>query len=198
MKSHSALRVSGLALVACLLSPAPEAAAQTLRPEDVLRIRNLDAQMVRAPEYHATNTSPTRRQREWLEIRVDFQTRPDWIDELTFTYYVVLQNRRPEPNQPEFTLYTGQSAYVNIARTNDGRSTVYVHPSTVERFGRLYRVGVVVTSAGRTLAMESAPTGEGRWWEQLPPQQGYVLSRMETPFAMVNFNDFEMAKPPTR
>ncbi len=172
---------------------ATEAWAQ--QPSDILRIRRLEGNEVRAPVYQVSPTQRASRQRQWLEVRTQFETRPDWIDEMTFTYYIVLRNQRPAPGQPEFMLFRGENTYVNIARTRDGASTVYLHPSTVERFGSVFRVGVVISSQGRILAMESSPSADGRWWEQLPPQDGFVLSRMQTPFAMVNFDDFEALKP---
>lgn len=158
---------------------------------DMLRIRRLEAETVRAPQYQVRAGQAPRRQREWLQIRTEFQTAPDWIDEMTFTYYVVLRNRRPAEGEPEHRLFRGESSYINIARTRDGQSTVFLHPSTLERFGEVVQTGVVVTSGGRMIAMESSPSREGRWWEQLTPQSGMVLNRRDTPFAMVNFDDFE-------
>ncbi len=174
-------------------------ATQAQRDEEqILRIRRLEGEMVRSPQYQISGGQRSRRQRQWLQIRTEFETRPDWIDELTFTYYVVLRNPRPERGQEEFVLFRGESRYVNIERTRDGTSVMYVHPSTVERYGEVFRVGVVVASDGRMVAMESSPPGEGRWWEQLRPQDGYVLHRMDTPFAMVNFDDFEASPPRER
>lgn len=165
---------------------------------DILRIRRLEGSLVRAPQYSVTPQQRSSRQRQWLEVRTQFETRPDWVDEMTFTYYVVLRNQRPAQGEPEFMLFRGETTYVNIARTRDGVSTIYMHPSTVERYGSLFRVGVVISSQGRVLAMESSPSAEGRWWEQLPPRDGFLLNRMQTPFAMVNFDDFEAIKPPSR
>ena len=174
----------------------PESVAQ--QDSDIIRIRRLEGETVRTPQYQVSGVGRSRRQRQWLQIRTEFETRPDWIDELTFTYHVVLHNRRPEPGQQEYTLFRGESAYVNIARTRDGQSVVYLHPSTVERYGDLFRVGVVISSEGRTLAMESSPSGEGRWWEQLRPRSGYVLNRLQTPFAMINADDYEAPRPADR
>ncbi len=165
---------------------------------DMLRIRRLEADTVRAPQYQVRAGQAPRRTREWLQVRTEFQTSPEWIDEMTFTYHIVLRNRRPAEGEPEFRLFRGESSYINIARTRDGQSTVFLHPSTVERFGEMVQVGVVITSGGRVVAMESNPTREGRWWEQLTPQTGMVLNRRDTPFAMVNFDDFEAVPAASR
>ena len=185
----------GLALGLVIGVGLGEAEAQQRGQEQIVRIRRLEGDMVRTPQYQVSGISRGRRQRQWLQIRTEFETRPEWVDEMTFTYYVVLHNRRAERGQEEFVLFRGESRYVNIARTRDGQSVVYLHPSTVERYGELFRVGVVISAGGRMLAMESSPAAEGRWWEQLSPRDGYVRHRMQTPFAMVNFDDFEASPP---
>jgi hypothetical protein len=59
-------------------------------------------------------------------------------------------------------------------------------------------VGLVITSQGRVLAMESNPSSQERWWERATPRAGFVLNRMQTPFAMINFDDYESIKLPER
>ncbi len=196
MTTYRSIRYACIAFLGVLLVVPFEVLAQ--QANDVLRIRRVEGDMVRAPQYQVTGGTRTQRQRQWLQVKTEFETRPDWIDELTFTYYIVLRHRRPPEGQPEFMLFRGENTYVNVARTRDGQSTVFLHPSTVERYGELFRVGVVISSAGRMLGMASNPDSDQRWWEQLPPRSGFVLNRMQTPFAMVNFDDFEAIKPPDR
>ena len=86
--------------------------------------------------------------------------------------------------------------YVNIQKGKH-KSDMYLHPSTIARYGDVQRVGVVISSQGRVLAMESLPANNQRWWEQLTPLDGYVLNRMQTPFAMIYFDDYEAIKPST-
>ncbi len=196
MITHRNIRYLGIAFFTLLLMAPPELFAQQER--DVLRIRRVEGDLVRAPQYQVTGGTRTQRQRQWLQVRTEFETAPEWIDEITFTYYIVLRNRRPPEGEAEYNLFRGESTYVNVARTRTGQSTVFLHPSTVERYGDLERVGVVVSSQGRVLGMASNPSSDQRWWEQLPPRSGFVLTRMQTPFAMVNFDDFEAVKPPER
>lgn len=196
MNMYRRIQIFSVALFALLLLLPSELFAQ--QASDVLRVRRIEGTLVRAPQYDVRGGTSTQRQRQWLQVRTEFETRPEWIDELTFTYYIVLQNRRREEGQPEFMLFRGENTYVNIASTRDGLSTVFLHPSTVERYGELFRVGVVISSQGRVLGMASNPESDQRWWEQLPPRSGFVLNRMQTPFAMVNFDDYEALKPPDR
>lgn len=194
MSPRQMLRLLPFATLTALLMLTESAFAQG----DVLRIRRLEGELVRAPQYQVRGGTATQRQRQWLQVTTQYQTAPEWIDEMTFTYYIVLRNSRPEEGQSEFNMFRGEITYVNIAETREGRSAVFLHPSTVERYGELFRVAVVITSQGRTIGMESNPSGDGRWWEQLTPRAGFVLNRMQTPFAMVNFDDYEAIKPPER
>ncbi len=192
MKANTPVRFFGVVAVALLLVAPYELFAQEGR--DVLRIRRVEGEMVRAPQYQVSGGQRSQRQRQWLEVKTEFETAPDWIDEITFTYYIVLHNRRPHEGDEPYNLFRGENTYVNIERTRRGQSAVYLHPSTVERYGSLDRVAVVISSQGRVLGIESDPPSERRWWEQLPPRSGFVLNRMQTPFAMVNFDDFEAIK----
>ena len=198
MSKKSVFHALSLLIFSAFLVIPREGMAQQRLTEDDLRIRRLESNTVRTPQYQVRGPTTSGSQGEWLEVRTQFETRPDWIDELTFTYYIVLQNPRPERGQNPFTLLTGETTYINIEQTRRGLSTVYVHPSTVERFGNVERVGVVISAGGRTLAMESDPSHDGRWWEQLSPQPGLVYSRDKSPFALVNIDDFPAIKPSDR
>lgn len=196
MRTKRHIGIVAVALFAFIWIAPTEVFAQ--QASDVLRIRRIEGDMVRAPQYQVSGGQRTQRQRQWLQVKTEFETAPDWIDEITFTYYIVLRNRRPAEGEQEYNLFRGETTYVNVARTRTGQSTVFLHPSTVERYGDLFRVGVVITSQGRMLGMASNPDSDQRWWEQLPPRSGFVLNRMQTPFAMINFDDFEAIKPPER
>lgn len=188
------------AVCSLLMAIPAEIWAQAATPvtADMLRVRRLEAKLVAAPQYQVSQSVRTVRQRQWLEVRTQFETAPDWIDEMTFTYYVLLRNTKPRPNEQEYNLFKGEVTYVNIAKTRTGQDTVFLHPSTIERYGSVDRVGLVITSQGRVLAMESNPSSQERWWERATPRTGLVLNRMQTPFAMINFDDYEAIKQPDR
>jgi hypothetical protein len=196
------MKLSGPIIVATLLAvlwiTPPEVTAQTA--QEIMRIRRIEATTTKGPQIQISGVPRSTRQKDWLQVEVQFETAPRWIDDLTFTYHIVLRNRRPEEGEREFNLFRGESSYVNIAATRDGKSIVYLHPSTLARYGTLDRVAVVVTSQGRVVAMASSPDSQQRWWETppVPPISGFVLTRAQTPFALVNFDDFEAVKPSDR
>jgi hypothetical protein len=55
-------------------------------------------------------------------------------------------------------------------------------------------VAVLISVQGRIVAMESKPKSNQRWWEQLAPVDGLLLSRDQTPFAPIYFDDYEPVK----
>ena len=147
---------------------------------------------VPTPEYKLLTGQVMSQKRNWFQVVVDYETAPEWMDDLTFTYYIVTEGKTAGS---KFTLFRGDVTYVNIAKGRH-RSDMYLHPSTLERYGVVQRVGVVISSQGRVLAMDSLPASGGtRWWEKLTPLDGFVLNRMQTPFAMIYFDDYEAIKP---
>jgi len=161
---------------------------------NVLRIRRIEGTMVRTPVYNTQDTTRSSRQRQWLQVRTEYETAPDWLSEATFTYYILLRNSRPPAGEQEFNLFKGEVTYVNIARTRTGASTVFMHPSSIERFGSVERVAVVITSQGRVIGMESNPSSNDRWWERVTPLSGFVMNRSQSPFAHIEIDNFEAIK----
>lgn len=181
-----------LVLAVVLLASGSAVYAQA-QPEPVgriVRIRKIDAGKTKTPEYNVRGASTMQRARDWLKILVQYETAPEWTDELDLTVYVVVKSRE---GGARYTLFRGSVTYVNIERGKH-LADLYLHPSTLARYGDVERVGVVVGTQGRIVDMQSLPESNTRWWEQLPPVDGYVVNRMETPFAMLNFDDYEAIK----
>jgi hypothetical protein len=186
-------------LLATLLcaSPGFEARAQApAAPQTPLAIRKIAGGKVETPEYQVKKSQFAGRTRQWFQVIVDYDTAPEWLDEATFTYYVLVRAKKAEPGRNPLTLFKGEVTYINIERGRH-KSDIYLHPSTVSRFGDVERVAVVVNVGGRLVAMDGQPSGtaQQRWWEQLSPMDGYLLNRMQTPFAMLYFDDYESVKP---
>ena len=148
---------------------------------------------VPTPEYKLLTGQIMSQKRNWFQVVAEYETAPEWMDDLTFTYYIVCESKT---GGAKFTLFRGEVTYVNVQKGKH-KSDMYLHPSTLERYGAVQRVGVVISTQGRVLAMESLPAGSPRWWEKLTPLDGFVLNRMQTPFAMIYFDDFEAIKPVT-
>ena len=130
-----------------------------------------------------------------MSITTEYSTAPEWMDELEFRYYALVQSKK---GKKEYTLLRGDVTYVNIERNAGGgprhKSVVYLHPTTLARYGEVERLAVLIYYQGRLIGIESEPSTKQRWWEQLTPKSGYVLNRLESPFAMINYDDYEAIK----
>lgn len=172
----------------CWVVGAGVVAAQ--RPQArIIEIKKIDGEKVRTPEYRIVGGTPQRATRQWFQITVDYETEPEWVDQLDFEYYVLLVSRQ----EKQYKLLKGSVSYVNIPKGKH-KSVMYLHPSTIERFGEVGRVAVLVRSGGRLLAMETVPRSQQRWWEQLTPESGLLLNRMQTPFGMILYDEYEAIK----
>ena len=174
------------AFTAVLLAP-ETFAQQTAAPAKIVKIRKIEQRKAITPEYQLLKGQFMGQTREWLAVNTQYRTDPEWIDELTFTYYILV---RSKTGAKKLTLFKGDVTYINVAK-GDHKSDMYLHPSTLARYGDVEGVAVVINAQGRVVDMDSLPSSAKRWWEQFTPVDGYVLNRMQTPFAMINFDDYE-------
>jgi hypothetical protein len=49
----------------------------------------------KTPDYRGQTRLPTQRMREWYKVEVVYDTDPEWVDEISFTYYVVVKAKQP-------------------------------------------------------------------------------------------------------
>jgi len=181
-----------LLLGAALLWGAAAATAQ--EPRDIA-IRRLNFNTTRTPEYTAKTKGALReRTRDWGEIVCLYETQPEFINDLEFTYYVIMKTR---DNREPFVLLKGSITYVYVAKGRT-QSTMYLHPSVLARFGSVEGIAVEVRSGGKLIAVET-DGARGRDYQQaiqqLPAKDNHVLPPSQTPFAMLGFDNNEMVKP---
>ncbi|GEM_PF-3430943 len=173
-------------LVLAVLAVSGAVAARAQQQQQVVELRKSDAQIVDSPTYQLANTSllgvpPSQR---WLQIQTTFETNQEWIDELTFRYYILVGDGA------NAKILVGEVTHVDIPRKAGGNVTfAYVHPNTLQRYTRGQlpdRITVQVLYKERPLTQINA-RGEGaqRWWEAQVNTRGFVLPPRETPFSLV-------------
>ena len=186
----------GVVLIAALGLTAGTALAQMASAapagSDVLRIRKMaPVPGTKTPVFRtATASQASAKQPDWWRWMVEFETAPDWIDELEFTYYVYMKD---QSNKGAEMMFRGTVTYVNVAK---GRhySDMFLHPSTLARMGRVEQVAVVVKAKGAVVATESTAQ-TANWWDRFAPIDGVLLNRAQTPFAFVDYDLYEQIKP---
>lgn len=209
------LRMSGIVcfFVACLLT-CTQVSAQSRSKSAIgkeadggsdIRVREIRGNgttgLMRPPIYAAENvTRSANRAKDWQEIKIVFDTTPEWIDQMTCKFYVLMLNNNAQVNKTPYTLLEGSVTYVQVARGNNHVGCVYLHPNTVARFGEVVACAVEV-SAGQTTEEKDDVSAKakvkGKWWTAIGSEKtvtvmdGYLLSRDRTPFAFINFDDYE-------
>lgn len=173
------------------------------------QITKLTPDMVTTPEYNFSfgpKNKKVSKNKDWLEVEVSFdwqprEKKPEFLDELTFNYYILLNDKSRE--NPKGTLLTGSVTHVAIPQAKSMNSVMYVSPRTLERFfegkipnsasSAIVDVGVTITKQGQLVA-ESSWKGRGQWWTTLQQVTGYVLNKNETPFAPLAWDYYEAIK----
>lgn len=197
---------------ACALGYASDVRAQAklvhppIKAEGILRIRALtgDGQrgLIRTPEYNTTLSRGRNAAREWAELAVTFDSEPDWIDELTFQYYALLYDKSSADPERTFALLKGTVTVLDVARGRNHVAAAYIRPSTLARRGQVVVVAVEIVHKGDVVATVSEgklPKGQAlppEWWKalKLAPVDGLIMTRSQTPFAFVNYDDYEVSK----
>lgn len=137
------------------------------------------------------------------------QKAPLYLDEVTVNYYILLNNKGTNPEDPKAqTLLTGSVTHVSIPQGKDLKSVIYVSPRTLEKSfnGKtppavnsiLVDVGVSITRGGDVVAQgswKSEIRNKTPWWQDMPGASGHLLNKNQTPFASLFWDYYEEIKP---
>jgi hypothetical protein len=194
-----------LIAVLCLAFSASADAQQSSE----FQIVTITPDLVTTPEYsisYGPKNKKVAKNKEFIEIEVSFDWQPrakepQFLDDLTINYYVLLKNKSKE--YPKGTLLTGSVTHTAIPQAKGLNSVMYVSPRTLERFfdgkapntinAAVEDVGVTITRQGQLVAMKSW-RGQKDWWSTLQQVNGYVLNKNETPFAPLAWDYYEAIK----
>ena len=203
----SSIGLVACALAFCLLGEVRgQAAAPAAPSSDILRIRKVTElgrdMLQRAPSMG--NRSP--KQKDWGVLDVTFDSAPEWIDEMTVTFTVMLQNKKAKQGEPVFSLLTLTSEYRDIAKGRDRKAGVVVLPVAMERHGQPIGIGVQFFRDGQLIAESGVGaeslSSQARWWANpnvtdhasVKKRDGYMIERSKSPFALVDIDSYEASR----
>lgn len=183
--------MKSFSLFACALAVASlTASAQTPVGPGSVKLGKVVVEVIKTPEYNITG-GPQKRSKigQWLEAEVEFETKPEDIDELTFKYTILFEKR----------LLDGEVTHIAIPKGRDHYSVVYVSPRAIEKLtggkpltaGSIENVWVEVSKQGQILDKASYRPGVP---PNLPHLAGLVLNKDETPFAPLFYDRYEAIK----
>lgn len=175
-----------------ILILASTAAAQTRSAE--FQLTKITKNLVSTPQfaYSGAQQYQTNQRDRWLEVEVEFAAAPEFTDELTFKYFILLNAK----------LLTGEVTHVNIGAGHENRSVMYVSPRTLARFmgnravtaNAIENIAVQITLKGAIQDELSLNRTRGQWYAGLPSLSGLVLNKNETPFAPLYWDRYEQIK----
>ncbi len=184
------MKITAFALAATLALTSLGHAQTAIAPGSV-KLGKIQPAVVKTPEFGLTS-GPTKRSKlgDWLEVEVEYETKPEDVDELTFTYTIMVEKK----------LLTGQVTHINIPKGREHYSVMYVSPRTLQKLtggkplsaASIENVWVTVERQGMKLdAPASYKPGQ---IPNLPQIQGLVLNKDETPFAPLYYDRYEAVK----
>lgn len=162
----------GVTILFCL-SPLTAPAQQT-KPGD-FKINSIRQYTRKAPDYGGTGTTLGGQggwaSEPWWYVEVDFTSEPDFADDVTLRYYVVIGEGR------ELRMFTGETTHINVKKGRRHYAAMFMHPSTVDRYGqgKVAAVAVQLYHQGRLMDQASDPNARSRWWETMTPTPGFLL-----------------------
>lgn len=172
--------------------------AEAEEPRPDVRIEDVDARELHTPLFQNEDGDDSIQvsgmpltqigNKEWLQISVHYETRPEWIDRLVLEFYALM----PTPEK-EKRLFKGAVQYVDIPKGRDHLAEMYMHFNSYERYygrGRI-QTAVLAKIDGEIIAVDKQNSLEDPWWEKLPAHPRGLLNRLNTPFAVINVEQYE-------
>jgi len=154
------------------------------------QLLKISTNFISSPQFTYTGADPFQAdQRErWLEVEVTFACAPEFTDELTLKYFILVNGK----------LLTGEVTHVNIPAGRENRSVMYVTPKTLQRLmlGRTVTNNAVQNTAGALKDEISAQRAAPQWYATLPQVGGLVLNKNETPFMPLYWDRYCQIKTP--
>lgn len=199
-------RVARITIVGIFLLGISHLYAQTAVTEipvtQMIRLRTVEAKPVSSPQYAVDIRAESIKRDgslKWLMVKAVYDTYPNWTDEITLTFYVVLKGK-PE-NLPvgakEINLFSGTVTVVNVPKSKEAETAMFLDPYTLARYGEPTHVAVVMNINGQLAAgmAEPAASAASQWWTKETPNQTPLLTRDKTPYAFVEIDKQNTIKP---
>ncbi|HAS81452.1 MAG TPA: hypothetical protein DCS43_01930 [Verrucomicrobia bacterium] len=177
-------------------------------PEGQLRVRRFigigPRAREQAPFYQTNRGAAAKRAQDWHVVSVFYDTAPEWIEELLVQFHVLSELQDPVTKQKRYSLYKKSVRYVDIEKGNDHRAIVFLRPAAIKRFGEVVASAAVITLDGKVVneQNETKIPMPPSWWSNpavldsptLTVREGYLLNQIESPWALLNPDDYEVIK----
>lgn len=147
---------------------------------------------------------------EWRRLNVEYQTIPEWIDELKIDYIVVTLKveREDGKNVQKYSVYKKSVTYIDVEQGRKHFASAFLHPNAEKRHGVTVAAAVILSVDGVKVEEYGEVANSVRqifgdnWWNNprimesnvLIPRSGYLLNKKESPFVFMNIDSYEVIK----
>ena len=180
-------------LVAFCVFCAASVFAQTRSPNE-FQLTRITKNLITAPEFSYGGAEQFRSEERklWLEVEAEFVSIPEFTDELTFKYFILINGK----------LLTGEVTHVNIPAGRENHSVMYVPPVGLARFNNnrplapnsVQNVAVQIAQGGAVKSEMSLMRAAPQWYKAIQGIAGFVLNKNETPFAPLYWERYPQIK----
>jgi len=156
-----------------------------------VKLGKVAVEVVKTPEFSLTSgpSKRTGRSQNWLEIEVDYETKAEDIDELTFKFSAIIEKQ----------LVNGEVTYANISKGREHFAVMYITPKGLDKLTKgkaltgasVENVFVEVSRQGQVLDRGSFKPGN---LPNMPQMAGFLFNKNQTPFAPLFYDRYEEIK----
>jgi len=197
------LSLAGLSVIA-QQPAAPSAEVDWSKQIRIKKIVGVGRQTaIKTPAYNTSAGRSATKEQDWYQVWVQYDTAPEWIDEIVFTYHILAKKK--VNGKDAFSLYRKTIRYMDVAQGRGHMSTAYLRPNAIKKYGDVVAAAVEISVNGKLAAEEfevGMPNMPEKWWKNpsviespaVTVREGYLLNRKETPFHFINIDDYEVIK----
>ncbi|MCL1910262.1 MAG: hypothetical protein FWG05_04935 [Kiritimatiellaeota bacterium] len=149
------------------------------------------------------------RAKTWGVFDVTFDTAPEWIDDMSITYFLMLENDKAKQGEKRMSLFTATFEYADIpggAMGRDHKAGVVLPPNTLLRYGKPIGFAVQFSVGGQSAGdgygtATGSLRGQDKWWinnnvigsEAVQKRTG-LIERSKSVFSVADPDSYEVAK----
>ncbi len=158
------------------------------------QISKITRDLITTPQFNYSGAEQQRDTHErWLRVDVQFTALPEFTDEVTFKYYVLINGK----------VLTGEVTHVNVLAGKELFSVIYVPPHALAyvlqnrppNSNSVQNIAVQLLQKGELKDEFSMTRARPDWYSALPALPGFLLNKNETPFAPLFWDHYEQIKP---
>ena len=191
------LRWTWLTTAALVLGGTATVCAQPPRKTE-FAVKRIEVRFERPPVQGGGSTGRGAReagQIPWGIFECEFDSQPEWADDVELKWYVVLAGPRAK------TMATGNDIYLYVKKGRRHVAGMFMHPHVLERWtgstgqSTIEDIGVEIWWQGRLVSFSSMRSqARTQWWQQFTPQPGLLMRASESPWILGGFTDYEWSK----